>query len=68
MEQLSIEKGTKENFVRSRYPDAHCFKWATLSVYIRSTLCGRISGIFRTEEEAWSSAVEWINTQTKTQN
>ena len=50
-----------KEFVQSRYPDAKEFKSAKLSMVIWCPMLNcRLSGYFRTFEEAWADAVEWI--------
>lgn len=52
---------TNKETVQLVFPDAHVKKWAKLSICIWSTFCGRQSGFFHTEEEAWADAVTWLN-------
>lgn len=48
-------------FVRSRYPDAYMMKYAALSMVIWCPMLDcRLSGFFKTGEEAWEDAVKWI--------
>jgi hypothetical protein len=48
-------------FVRSRFPDAYCWKYASLSQVIWCPMLKRrLSGYFHTEDEAWADGVKWI--------
>lgn len=55
-----MNKEQNIRLVKARYPDAYEWKYAKLSMVIWCPMLNcRLSGFFRTFEEAWADAVEW---------
>ena len=57
----SVSLSDKIAFVRSRYPDAKELKYAKVSMVIWCNMLNRrVSGFWKTFDEAWEDASNWI--------